>query len=145
MIICTNHYSKDEHINSWKYRNRIIYTLISVLAVFVAIFLIKKTIDISNSSTLIMAFEEKGKYFYVIMNIIGFLAIGSSNLIKNRLSYIRAMSINNSDISRFFKAIKITYLDKLVVFCIYLIVYYVIGFILIIVNMYLNSERLLVW
>ena len=145
MILTTNYYSKDEHINSWKYRNRIIYTLISVLAVFVAIILIKKTIDISNSSTLIMAFEEKSKYFYVIMNIIGFLAIGSSNIIKNRLSYIRAMSINNTDISRFFKAIKITYLDKLVVFCIYLIVYYVIGFILIIANMYLNAERLLVW
>nr|DAR75057.1 MAG TPA: hypothetical protein [Caudoviricetes sp.] len=139
MIICTNHYSKEEHINSWKYRNRIIYTLISVLAVFVAIILIKKTIDISNSSTLIMAFEEKSKYFYVIMNIIGFLAIGSSNIIKNRLSYIRAMSINNSDIDRFFKAIKITYLDKLVVFCIYLAIYYVIGFILIIVNMYLDN------
>ena len=145
MIICTNHYSKEEHINSWKYRNRIIYTLISVLAVFVAIALIKKTIDISNSSTLIMAFEEKTRYFYIIMNIIGFSAIGSNNIIKNRLSYIRAMSINNSDISRFFKAIKITYLDKLVVFCIYLIVYYVIGFILIITNMYLNAERLLVW
>ena len=127
MIVSTNYYSKDEHIEYWRYKNRAIYTFISVLAVFVAIILIKKTIDISNSSTLIMAFEEKGKYFYVIMNIIGFLAIGSSNLIKNRLSYIRAMSINR------------TYLDKLVVFCIYLVVYYVIGFILIIVNMYLDN------
>ena len=139
MILNTNYYSKDEHIEYWRHKNRAIYTFISVLAVFVAIILIKKTIDISNSSTLIMAFEEKGKYFYIIMNVIGFLAIGSGSLIKNRLSYIRAMSINNTDISRFFKAIKITYLDKLVVFCIYLVIYYVIGFILIIANMYLDN------
>ena len=139
MILNTNYYSKDEHIEYWRYKNRAIYTFISVLAVFVAIVLIKKTIDISNSNTLIMAFEEKGKYFYVIMIVIGFLAIGSNNLIKNRLGYIKAMSINNSDIGKFLKAIKITYLDKLVVFCIYLVIYYVIGFILIIVNMYLDN------
>lgn len=129
----TNYYPKVSLIHDWERKNKIIITAISIIAVLVSIFILTKLKVVSDVRHYVVG-SIKPIHFYFILFILSLTAIGKNVILKDRVEYLNALSINNKDYDKFVKALKITYLDKIVLFFIYVIVYTIIGF----AGMYLN-------
>ena len=142
MKIDSNYYHKDDLIWKWESKNRRIIHYISLLASFIATAFMSRC-SIVSSGIVYRVGTEKPGYFYVVLLLLGVVAIGCDNIIDGRLEYIQTLSINNEDYERFIKAMKTTYLDKIVVFIVYLIVYTIIGFGLIVVDELIKGAELL--
>jgi len=129
----TNYYPKVSLIHDWERKNKIIITAISIIAVLVSIFILTKLRVVSDIRHYVVG-SIKPMHFYFILFILSLTAIGKNVILKDRVDYLNTLSINNKDYDKFVKALKITYLDKIVIFFIYVIVYTIIGF----AGMYLN-------
>lgn len=129
----TNYYPKVSLVHDWERKNKIIITAISIIAVLVSIFILTKLRVVSDIRHYIVG-SIKPVHFYFILFILSLTAIGKNVILKDRVDYLNTLSINNKDYDKFVKALKITYLDKIVIFFIYVIVYTIIGF----AGMYLN-------
>ena len=129
----TNYYPKVSLIHDWERKNKIIITAISIIAVLVSIFILSKLKVVSDIRHYVVG-SITPIHFYFILFILSLAAIGKNAILKDRIDYLNALSINNKDYDKFIKALKITYLDKIVLFFIYVIVYTIIGF----AGMYLN-------
>lgn len=129
----TNYYPKVSLVHDWERKNKIIITAISIIAVLVSIFILSKLRVVSDIRHYVVG-SIKPMHFYFILFILSLTAIGKNVIIKDRVDYLNALSINNKDYDKFVKSLKITYLDKIVLFFIYVIVYTIIGF----AGMYLN-------
>ena len=129
----TNYYPKVSLVHDWERKNKIIITAISIIAVLVSIFILSKLRVVSDIRHYIVG-SIRPIHFYFILFILSLTAIGKNVIIKDRVEYLNTLSINNKDYDKFVKALKITYLDKIVIFFIYVIVYTIIGF----AGMYLN-------
>lgn len=129
----TNYYPKVSLVHDWERKNKIIITAISIIAVLVSIFILTRLKVVSDIRHYVVGLI-KPVHFYFILFILSLTAIGKNVILKDRVEYLNALSINNKDYDKFIKALKITYLDKIVIFFIYVIIYTVIGF----AGMYLN-------
>lgn len=129
----TNYYPKVSLVHDWERKNKIIITAISIIAVLVSIFILTKLRVVSDVRHYVVG-SIKPMHFYFILFILSLTAIGKNVILKDRVDYLNTLSINNKDYDKFVKALKITYLDKIVIFFIYVIVYTIIGF----AGMYLN-------
>lgn len=129
----TNYYPKVSLVHDWERKNKIIITAISIIAVLVSIFILSKLRVVSDVRHYVVG-SIKPMHFYFILFILSLTAIGKNVILKDRVEYLNTLSINNKDYDKFIKALKITYLDKIVIFFIYVIVYTIIGF----AGMYLN-------
>ena len=129
----TNYYPKVSLVHDWERKNKIIITAISIIAVLVSIFILTKLRVVSDIRHYVVG-SIKPMHFYFILFILSLTAIGKNVILKDRVEYLNTLSINNKDYDKFVKALKITYLDKIVIFFIYVIVYTIIGF----AGMYLN-------
>lgn len=129
----TNYYPKVSLVHDWERKNKIIITAISIIAVLVSIFILTKLKVVSDIRHYVVG-SIKPMHFYFILFILSLTAIGKNVILKDRVDYLNTLSINNKDYDKFVKALKITYLDKIVIFFIYVIIYTVIGF----AGMYLN-------
>ena len=129
----TNYYPKVSLVHDWERKNKIIITAISIIAVLVSIFILTKLKVVSDVRHYVVG-SIKPMHFYFILFILSLTAIGKNVILKDRVEYLNTLSINNKDYDKFVKALKITYLDKIVIFFIYVIVYTIIGF----AGMYLN-------
>jgi hypothetical protein len=129
----TNYYPKVSLVHDWERKNKIIITAISIIAVLVSIFILTKLRVVSDIRHYVVG-SIKPVHFYFILFILSLTAIGKNVILKDRVDYLNTLSINNKDYDKFVKALKITYLDKIVIFFIYVIVYTIIGF----AGMYLN-------
>ena len=129
----TNYYPKVSLVHDWERKNKIIITAISIIAVLVSIFILTKLKVVSDIRHYVVG-SIKPMHFYFILFILSLTAIGKNVILKDRVEYLNTLSINNKDYDKFIKALKITYLDKIVLFFIYVIVYTIIGF----AGMYLN-------
>ena len=129
----TNYYPKVSLVHDWERKNKIIITAISIIAVLVSIFILSKLKVVSDIRHYVVG-SIKPIHFYFILFILSLTAIGKNVILKDRVEYLNTLSINNKDYDKFVKALKITYLDKIVIFFIYVIVYTIIGF----AGMYLN-------
>jgi len=129
----TNYYPKVSLVHGWERKNKIIITAISIIAVLVSIFILTKLRVVSDIRHYVVG-SIKPVHFYFILFILSLTAIGKNVILKDRVDYLNTLSINNKDYDKFVKALKITYLDKIVIFFIYVIVYTIIGF----AGMYLN-------
>lgn len=129
----TNYYPKVSLVHDWERKNKIIITAISIIAVLVSIFILTKLRVVSDVRHYVVG-SIKPMHFYFILFILSLTAIGKNVILKDRVEYLNTLSINNKDYDKFVKALKITYLDKIVIFFIYVIVYTIIGF----AGMYLN-------
>lgn len=129
----TNYYPKVSLVHDWERKNKIIITAISIIAVLVSIFILTKLRVVSDIRHYVVG-SIKPIHFYFILFILSLTAIGKNVILKDRVDYLNTLSINNKDYDKFIKALKITYLDKIVIFFIYVIIYTVIGF----AGMYLN-------
>lgn len=128
-----NHYPKVSLVHDWERKNKIIITAISIIAVLVSIFILSKLKVVSDIRHYVVG-SITPIHFYFILFILSLAAIGKNVILKDRVDYLNTLSINNKDYDKFIKALKITYLDKIVIFFIYVIVYTIIGF----AGMYLN-------
>ena len=129
----TNYYPKVSLVHDWERKNKIIITAISIIAVLVSIFILTKLKVVSDIRHYVVG-SIKPMHFYFILFILSLTAIGKNVILKDRMDYLNTLSINNKDYDKFVKALKITYLDKIVIFFIYVIIYTIIGF----AGMYLN-------
>lgn len=129
----TNYYPKVSLVHDWERKNKIIITAISIIAVLVSIFILTKLRVVSDIRHYVVG-SIKPIHFYFILFILSLTAIGKNVILKDRVEYLNTLSINNKDYDKFVKALKITYLDKIVIFFIYVIIYTIIGF----AGMYLN-------
>lgn len=129
----TNYYPKVSLVHDWERKNKIIITAISIIAVLVSIFILSKLRVVSDIRHYVVG-SIKPMHFYFILFILSLTAIGKNVILKDRVDYLNTLSINNKDYDKFVKALKITYLDKIVIFFIYVIIYTIIGF----AGMYLN-------
>lgn len=129
----TNYYPKVSLIHDWERKNKIIITAISIIAVLVSIFILTKLKVVSDIRHYVVG-SIKPMHFYFILFILSLTAIGKNVILKDRVDYLNTLSINNKDYDKFIKALKITYLDKIILFFIYVIIYTIIGF----AGMYLN-------
>lgn len=129
----TNYYPKVSLVHDWERKNKIIITAISIIAVLVSIFILSKLRVVSDIRHYVVG-SIKPVHFYFILFILSLTAIGKNVILKDRVEYLNTLSINNKDYDKFVKALKITYLDKIVIFFIYVIIYTIIGF----AGMYLN-------
>lgn len=129
----TNYYPKVSLIHDWERKNKIIITAISIIAVLVSIFILSKLRVVSDVRHYVVG-SIKPMHFYFILFILSLTAIGKNVILKDRVDYLNTLSINNKDYDKFIKTLKITYLDKVVIFFIYVIIYTIIGF----AGMYLN-------
>ncbi len=129
----TNYYPKVSLVHDWECKNKIIITAISIIAVLVSIFILSKLRVVSDIRHYVVG-SIKPMHFYFILFILSLTAIGKNVILKDRVDYLNTLSINNKDYDKFVKALKITYLDKIVIFFIYVIIYTIIGF----AGMYLN-------
>lgn len=129
----TNYYPKVSLVHDWERKNKIIITAISIIAVLVSIFILTKLRVVSDIRHYVVG-SIKPMHFYFILFILSLTAIGKNVIVKDRVEYLNTLSINNKDYDKFIKALKITYLDKIVIFFIYVIIYTIIGF----AGMYLN-------
>lgn len=129
----TNYYPKVSLVHDWERKNKIIITAISIIAVLVSIFILTKLRVVSDIRHYVVG-SIKPIHFYFILFILSLTAIGKNVILKDRVDYLNTLSVNNKDYDKFVKALKITYLDKIVIFFIYVIVYTIIGF----AGMYLN-------
>ena len=129
----TNYYPKVSLVHDWERKNKIIITAISIIAVLVSIFILSKLRVVSDIRHYVVG-SIKPIHFYFILFVLSLTAVGKNVILKDRVDYLNALSINNKDYDKFVKALKITYLDKIVLFFIYVIIYTVIGF----AGMYLN-------
>ena len=129
----TNYYPKVSLVHDWERKNKIIITAISIIAVLVSIFILTKLRVVSDIRHYVVG-SIKPVHFYFILFILSLTAIGKNVILKDRVEYLNTLSINNKDYDKFVKALKITYLDKIVIFFIYVIIYTIIGF----AGMYLN-------
>ena len=129
----TNYYPKVSLVHDWERKNKIIITAISIIAVLVSIFILTKLKVVSDIRHYVVG-SIKPVHFYFILFILSLTAIGKNVILKDRVDYLNTLSINNKDYDKFVKALKITYLDKIVIFFMYVIIYTIIGF----AGMYLN-------
>lgn len=129
----TNYYPKVSLVHDWERKNKIIITVISIIAVLVSIFILSKLRVVSDIRHYVVG-SIKPIHFYFILFILSLTAIGKNVILKDRVEYLNTLSINNKDYDKFVKALKTTYLDKIVIFFIYVIIYTIIGF----AGMYLN-------
>ena len=129
----TNYYPKVSLVHDWECKNKIIITAISIIAVLVSIFILSKLRVVSDIRHYVVG-SIKPMHFYFILFILSLTAIGKNVILKDRVEYLNTLSINNKDYDKFIKALKITYLDKIVLFFLYVIIYTIIGF----AGMYLN-------
>ena len=129
----TNYYPKVSLVHDWERKNKIIITAISIIAVLVSIFILTKLRVVSDIRHYVVG-SIKPMHFYFILFILSLTAIGKNVILKDRVEYLNTLSINNKDYDKFIKALKITYLDKIVIFFIYVTIYTIIGF----AGMYLN-------
>lgn len=133
MKIDSNYYHKDDLVWEWECKNRRVVHYISLLASFIATVFMSRC-SIVSSSVVYKVGTEKPIYFYVVLLMLGVVAIGCGTIINSKLEYIQALSINNEDYEKFIKAMKTTYFDKLVIFAVYLAVYSAIGFGLVVID-----------
>ena len=100
---CSNVYYKDEMICSYKNKIKIIFRILTILSSIVACFVcnyIYKDMEYSNliyRSLIIMSFISYFHYPFVI---------------NPKIEFLKVLSINIEDNSRFHKEIKMTYIDK---------------------------------
>lgn len=127
MKVDSNYYHKDDLMWKWETKNRRIIHYISLLASFIAAAFTSRC-SIQPSGIVYKVGTEKPAYFYIVLLVLGVIAIGCDTILNGRIEYIHAMSINNEDYGRFIKALKTTYVDKVVLFFIYLIAYAIVGF-----------------
>lgn len=134
MNIDRSYSAKVERMEKWETRNKIVLHIISFIASIVAMFMF---VDLRFENGI--SFVQLGKpfNFYALLFILGLLGVGSSEIVEAKLEYIKVMGVNTTDYSEFNKAIRTTYFDKLIIFIGYVIAYYVIGYIILIVNMLL--------
>ena len=133
MRVDSNYYHKDDLMWKWECKNRRIIHYISLLASFIATAFFSRVSIVSNKMIYKVG-TAKPAYFYIVLLVLGVIAIGCDTILNGRLEYLHAMSINNEDYGRFIKALKTTYFDKVVVFVLYLFTYSVIGFVLTVVD-----------
>lgn len=133
MRVDSNYYHKDDLMWKWECKNRRIVHYISLLASFIATAFFSRVSIVSNKMIYKVG-TAKPAYFYIVLLVLGVIAIGCDTILNGRLEYLHAMSINNEDYGRFIKALKTTYFDKVVVFVLYLFTYSVIGFVLTVVD-----------
>ena len=129
----TNYYPKVSLIHDWERKNKIIITAISIIAVLVSIFILSRLKSVSDVGHYVVG-SVKPIHFYFILFILSLTAIGKDVVLRDKIDYLNALSINNKDYDKFIKALKTTYIDKIVLFFIYVVLYTIIGFI----AMYLN-------
>lgn len=134
MNIDRSYSAKVERMEKWETRNKIVLHIISFIASIVAMFMF---VDLRFENGISLVQLGKPFNFYVLLFILGLLGVGSSEIVEVKLEYIKTMGINMTDYSEFNKAIRTTYFDKLIIFIGYVIAYYVIGYIILIVNMLL--------
>lgn len=133
MRVDSNYYHKDDLMWKWECKNRRIIHYISLLASFIATAFFSRVSIVSNKMIYRVG-TVKPAYFYIVLLVLGVIAIGCDTILNGRIEYLQAMSINNEDYGRFIKALKTTYFDKVVVFVLYLFTYSVIGFVLTVVD-----------
>lgn len=133
MRVDSNYYHKDDLMWKWECKNRRIIHYISLLASFIATAFFSRVSIVSNKMIYKVG-TAKPAYFYIVLLVLGVIAIGCDTILNGRIEYLQAMSINNEDYGRFIKALKTTYFDKVVVFVLYLFTYSVIGFVLTVVD-----------
>lgn len=133
MRVDSNYYHKDDLMWKWECKNRRIIHYISLLASFIATAFFSRVSIVSNKMIYKVG-TAKPAYFYIVLLVLGVIAIGCDTILNGRLEYLHAMSINNEDYGRFIKALKTTYFDKVVIFVLYLFTYSVIGFVLTVVD-----------
>lgn len=133
MRVDSNYYHKDDLMWKWECKNRRIIHYISLLASFMATAFFSRVSIVSNKMIYKVG-TAKPAYFYIVLLVLGVIAIGCDTILNGRIEYLHAMSINNEDYGRFIKALKTTYFDKVVVFVLYLFTYSVIGFVLTVVD-----------
>ena len=134
MNIDRSYSAKVERMEKWETRNKIALHIISFIASIVAMFMF---VDLRFENGISLVQLGKPFIFYALLFILGVLGVGSSEIVEIKLEYIKTMGINMTDYSEFNKAIRTTYFDKLIIFIGYVIAYYVIGYIILIVNMLL--------
>ena len=133
MRVDSNYYHKDDLMWKWECKNRRIIHYISLLASFISTAFFSRVSIVSNKMIYRVG-TAKPAYFYIVLLVLGVIAIGCDTILNGRIEYLQAMSINNEDYGRFIKALKTTYFDKVVVFVLYLFTYSVIGFVLTVVD-----------
>lgn len=133
MRVDSNYYHKDDLMWKWECKNRRIIHYISLLASFIATAFFSRVSIVSNKMIYKVG-TAKPVYFYIVLLVLGVIAIGCDTILNGRIEYLHVMSINNEDYGRFIKALKTTYFDKVVVFVLYLFTYSVIGFVLTVVD-----------
>lgn len=134
MNIDRSYSAKVERMEKWEARNKIVLHIISFIASIVAMFMF---VDLRFENGMSLVQLGKPFNFYALLFILGLLGVGSSEIVEAKLEYIKVMGVNTTDYSEFNKAIRTTYFDKLIIFIGYVIAYYVIGYIILIVNMLL--------
>lgn len=133
MKVDSNYYHKDDLMWKWECKNRRIIHYISLLASFIATAFFSR-VSIMSNKMIYKVGTAKPAYFYIVLLVLGVIAIGCDTILNGRIEYLQAMSINNEDYGRFVRALKTTYFDKVVVFVVYLFTYSVIGFVLIVAD-----------